>query len=84
MKRTYKAIRKTAVFIAGSVVIIVGLILLFIPGPGLLTIAAGLLILSSEFEWAERHLKSVKKRIKDAYEKSKAKQKKPKDDPDKK
>jgi uncharacterized protein (TIGR02611 family) len=77
MKGTYKTIRKTVVFIAGVIVIIAGIILLVIPGPGLLTIAVGLVILSSEFEWAERHQKNIKKRIQDAYQKAKNKQQKP-------
>jgi uncharacterized protein (TIGR02611 family) len=81
VKTTYKVLRKTIVFLVGSVVIIIGVILLAIPGPGLLTIAAGLIILSTEFEWADRHLKNVKKRISSAYEKTKNKHKKPKDDP---
>ncbi|MEX2014709.1 MAG: PGPGW domain-containing protein [Candidatus Saccharimonadales bacterium] len=76
MKRTYGTIKKAVVFIAGFTIIIAGLILLVIPGPGLLTIALGLLILSSEFEWAERHQKNIKKRIQDAYKKAKNKQKK--------
>lgn len=75
MRGTYKTLRKTAVFIAGMAVIIAGIILLVIPGPGLLTVAAGLLILSTEFEWAERHLNNVKKKIQETYEKSKQRRK---------
>jgi uncharacterized protein (TIGR02611 family) len=84
VKKTYRALRKFAVFSAGSIVIIAGIILLVIPGPGLLTIAVGLLILSSEFEWAERHLKRVKKRMRDIYEKAKMKQEELKDKKQKK
>lgn len=76
MKKTYGTIKKAVVFITGFTIIIAGLILLVIPGPGLLTIALGLLILSSEFEWAERHQKNIKKRIQDTYKKAKNKQKK--------
>ncbi len=84
MGGTYKKLKKAVVFVAGMTVIIVGIILLAIPGPGLLTIAVGLLILSSEFEWAERHLKNVRKKIRQAYEKSKNKQKKPENNGQKK
>lgn len=80
MNMTYKALRKTVIFIIGSIVFIVGVILLLIPGPGLVTMALGLLILSTEFEWAEKHLKSVRKKIQAIYEKSKNKNKKPQDD----
>lgn len=55
---------------------LIGIILLAIPGPGLVTIALGLVILSTEFDWAERHLKNVKKRISSVYDKAKNKQKK--------
>jgi hypothetical protein len=58
-------------------VLIAGVIMLVIPGPGLLTMAAGLIILSTEFEWADKYLQSVKKKIKTAYDKSKIKQEKP-------
>lgn len=73
MKKTYRALKKSAVFVAGVAVILAGVVLLVIPGPGLLTIGLGLLILSTEFEWAERHLKNIKQRIRSAYEKSKKK-----------
>lgn len=79
MNKTYKALRKLIVGVVGAVVVLVGVILLAIPGPGLVTIALGLVILSTEFEWAERHLKNVKKRIASVYDKAKNKQKKQKD-----
>lgn len=71
MRGTYRKLRKIIVAIVGALVVIAGVILLVIPGPGLLTIAAGLVILSSEFEWAERHLQNIRKKIREAYEKSK-------------
>ena len=80
MNKTYKALRKIIVGIVGAVVVVVGIILLAIPGPGLVTIALGLVILSTEFEWAERHLKNVKKRISSVYDKAKNKQKKQEND----
>jgi hypothetical protein len=42
------------VSVVGGTVILLGLVLLVIPGPGLLTIALGLAILTSEFLWARR------------------------------
>lgn len=76
MNKTYKALRKIIVGVVGAVVVLIGIILLAIPGPGLVTIALGLVILSTEFDWAERHLKNVKKRISSVYDKAKNKQKK--------
>ena len=41
---------------AGCAVVVVGVILLPLPGPGMLVILAGLGILATEFEWADRLL----------------------------
>ncbi len=54
--------KRILVVIAGSAVLIAGVAMLVLPGPGLLTIAAGLAILASEFEWAERWMERVKDR----------------------
>jgi uncharacterized protein (TIGR02611 family) len=42
--------------VAGFTVLLAGLALLVLPGPGLLVIAVGLTILALEFAWAERML----------------------------
>jgi uncharacterized protein (TIGR02611 family) len=47
---------RAAVVLAGFVVVLVGLALIPLPGPGLLVIAAGLALLALEFVWAERLL----------------------------
>jgi Putative transmembrane protein (PGPGW) len=44
--------RRTAVAVAGSMVVVVGLALLVLPGPGLVLLTAGLALLASEFAWA--------------------------------
>lgn len=41
----------------------VGIALIPLPGPGLLVVAAGLAILSLEFEWARRWLDHTKDRL---------------------
>jgi uncharacterized protein (TIGR02611 family) len=41
--------RKAAVLVMGTVVLIVGLALLVLPGPGVLVVAAGLGLLATEF-----------------------------------
>jgi len=75
VNKTYKALKKIIIFTVGAAVFIVGVALLVLPGPGLLTMAAGLVILSSEFEWAERHLASIKQKIRSKYEEAKNKRK---------
>jgi len=49
--------KRTAVAVAGFVVLVVGLILIPLPGPGWLIVFAGLAILATEFAWAERLLR---------------------------
>lgn len=75
MNRVKKSGRKIGVALLGFPVIAVGIILLFLPGPGLLVIAAGLAILSLEFEFAERYLKTVRKKIEQAAEKVRGRKK---------
>lgn len=46
--------------VAGAVLLIAGIAMLALPGPGWLTIAAGLAILATEFVWARRALDQLK------------------------
>jgi len=46
--------------IAGFALLVAGLVMLVVPGPGWLTIAAGLAVLAAEFVWARRALESIK------------------------
>lgn len=48
--------RRTAVTVAGSMVVVVGLALPVLPGPGLLLLTADLALLATEFAWAQRWL----------------------------
>lgn len=49
--------------ILGSVVLVAGLLMLPLPGPGLVTIAAGLALLASDVPFARRLLDRVRERI---------------------
>ena len=48
---------------SGSLVTIIGVIMMPLPGPGLLIVAVGLGILSRDLAWAERLLQIVRKRL---------------------
>ncbi len=50
----------------GWVLVVAGVAALVLPGPGLLGIFAGLLLLSQQYEWAERRLEPVKERAQKA------------------
>ena len=52
--------KRIAVFVAGMTVLLAGVAMLALPGPGLLVIVGGLAILATEFVWAERALDKAK------------------------
>jgi len=45
-------VRRILILVIGSTVVIFGVLLLVLPGPGILVIAIGLAILATEFAWA--------------------------------
>ncbi|HEX7862457.1 MAG TPA: PGPGW domain-containing protein [Verrucomicrobiae bacterium] len=47
-------LKKILVGIVGTIVVLIGLALIVLPGPAFLVIPAGLAILATEFEWAKR------------------------------
>ncbi len=57
-------IKRLAIIALGTVVTLGGVLMLALPGPGLVTVIAGLAILAQELPWAERLLEYVKKRAK--------------------
>ena len=46
--------------VIGGTIVIVGLLLVFLPGPGALVILLGLAVLGSEFVWARRLIKRAR------------------------
>ncbi|RMB62475.1 hypothetical protein EAX62_04765 [Tessaracoccus antarcticus] len=54
--------KRLAAEIGGYVLLIVGVAALFLPGPGLLLIAAGLALLSTQYSWADKLLHPLKAR----------------------
>ena len=57
-----KVVRRLLLETLGWILVVAGVAALVLPGPGLLMIFAGLVILSQEYEWAERRLEPVKVR----------------------
>jgi hypothetical protein len=58
-----KAIAKRiGVEILGWTLVLLGLAALVLPGPGLILLALGLVVLATQYEWAERRLEPVKER----------------------
>ena len=54
--------KRIAVTTVGFLLVAVGLVLLVVPGPGLLLIAAGLAVLATEYTWARSALEQTKRR----------------------
>jgi hypothetical protein len=63
-------VKRVTIAIVGGVVVLIGIALLVLPGPGLLLVLAGLLILASEFPALERYVDPVQERAMKAAEDS--------------
>jgi hypothetical protein len=55
------AAKRIGLEIVGWTLVVAGLAALILPGPGLLMIAGGLIILSQQYEWAERRVEPIKR-----------------------
>jgi uncharacterized protein (TIGR02611 family) len=60
--------KTVGVAILGTVLLLGGIALLVLPGPGFVLIAAGLAILATRFEWARKPLEYAKKKANDGIE----------------
>jgi uncharacterized protein (TIGR02611 family) len=64
--RAMSATTKLVVTILGSAVLAAGLIMMVTPGPGLVGIVAGLAILATEWDWADRWLAGARRKLHEA------------------
>jgi Flp pilus assembly protein TadB len=58
--------KRVAVTIAGFAVLLAGVAMLVLPGPGIVVIIAGLAILATEYVWAQRYLRIAKEKANQA------------------
>ncbi|MET9266915.1 PGPGW domain-containing protein [Amycolatopsis sp. NPDC004079] len=65
-----KPVRRVFLSVVGGVLVIVGVVLLVLPGPGLLLVLAGLLVLAAEFPALQRFVDPVRTRAMKAAEDS--------------
>jgi hypothetical protein len=65
-----KQVKRVTIALVGTVVLLIGIALLVLPGPGLLLVLAGLVILASEFPALERYVDPVRDRAMKAAEES--------------
>ncbi len=61
--------KRIAVFVLGNLLLVAGVVMLVVPGPGLLVIIAGLAVLATEFTWAEHLLDTAKEKASQAKDK---------------
>lgn len=64
--RAMSATTKLVVTLVGSAVLTAGLVMMVTPGPGLLGIVAGLAILATEWDWADRWLTTARRKLHEA------------------
>ena len=57
-------VKKIAIIASGFILIALGFLELFLPGPGLPIIFAGILVLSGVFLWAKRLIRKIRRKIK--------------------
>ena len=56
-------LKKIVVTIIGFTILVIGILLLVLPGPAFIVIPIGLAILAIEYDWAKRIFEKVKKHL---------------------
>jgi uncharacterized protein (TIGR02611 family) len=64
VRALYAGARRIAVIVAGTILLVVGIGLLVLPGPGIPLVIAGLALLGTQFPWARRALEWLRARAK--------------------
>ncbi len=65
-RRRFHWTRKVGIAVVGGAVVVIGIILIPLPGPGSLVILGGLAILATEFDAAQRLVDRMKARLRQA------------------
>jgi len=60
------AVRRTLIALIGGSILLIGLALIFLPGPAFIVIPVGLAILATEFAWARHSLQKARGYLKKA------------------
>jgi len=59
--------KRLIVFVIGGTVLLLGIVLIFIPGPAIIVIPIGLAILATEFVWVRALLENAKQKAKNLH-----------------
>jgi uncharacterized protein (TIGR02611 family) len=73
MKRSIRVFKRFIVGLIGFPLLAVGIVLIPLPGPGVLVSLLAFFILSLEFDWAERYFNQAKDILKKIYDQAKKK-----------
>ena len=57
-----RAVKRGGVFLVGMTLLVAGAAMLVLPGPGIAVMLLGLVVLSAEFQWAQRVLAWARQR----------------------
>ena len=68
--RLVRLARRAVILVIGATVVLLGIVMVVTPGPGLLVILGGLAILGTEFLWARSLMKNIKERAAQAMDKA--------------
>ncbi|MDH4037473.1 MAG: PGPGW domain-containing protein [Candidatus Krumholzibacteria bacterium] len=66
----YRVVRRVVIAVIGGTIVLLGVAMLVLPGPGLLTIVGGLAVLGLEFAFARRWLARAKESTRQAADKA--------------
>lgn len=72
---SFKTWRKVIVFVVGMTLLLVGIVMLVLPGPAIVVITLSLALLSTEFIWARKWFLKIKEKavhLKEKISKSEA------------
>ena len=64
---TTRTIRRAAVVVIGTTILLLGIALLVLPGPAIVVIPIGLAVLGLEFAWARRWMRLLRERSQAFY-----------------
>ncbi|MDX6208273.1 MAG: hypothetical protein QOE24_664 [Frankiales bacterium] len=68
VRTSIRAVRLMAVTIVGGVLLVAGVAALVLPGPGMLLCILGLIVLASEYVWAQRSLHWARRKSQQSIE----------------
>lgn len=70
VRKGLRASRRIVTAVVGVTLVLIGVLLLVLPGPALVVIPAGLALLGTEFLWARRLLRKVKRTVEETVDKA--------------